>query len=57
MAGVTVIGCVQADVLMSPVTELPPAGGTLLTEQMSIRVGAPERTRRSRSRRRACEFC
>lgn len=39
MAGVTVIGCVQADVLMSPVTELPPAGGTLLTEQMSIRVG------------------
>jgi sugar/nucleoside kinase (ribokinase family) len=36
---VTVIGCVQADVVMSPVTELPPAGGTLLTEQMSIRVG------------------
>lgn len=39
MASVTVIGCVQADVLTSPVTELPPAGGTLLTEQMSIRVG------------------
>jgi sugar/nucleoside kinase (ribokinase family) len=37
--GVTVIGCVQADVLMGPVTELPPAGGTLLAEQMSIRVG------------------
>ncbi|HUO71286.1 MAG TPA: carbohydrate kinase family protein [Solirubrobacteraceae bacterium] len=37
--GVTVIGCVQADVLMSPVTELPPAGGTALTEEMSIRVG------------------
>jgi sugar/nucleoside kinase (ribokinase family) len=37
--GVTVIGCVQADVLMAPVTELPPAGGTLLAEQMSIRVG------------------
>lgn len=36
---ITVIGCVQADVLMAPVTELPPAGGTLLTEQMSIRVG------------------
>jgi sugar/nucleoside kinase (ribokinase family) len=36
---VTVIGCVQADVLMSPVTELPPAGGTLLAEQTSIRVG------------------
>ena len=33
------IGCVQADVLMSPVTELPPAGGTALTEEMSIRVG------------------
>jgi sugar/nucleoside kinase (ribokinase family) len=39
MGGVTVIGCVQADVLMSPVSELPPAGGTTLTEQMSIRVG------------------
>lgn len=38
-AGVTVIGCVQTDVVMSPVTELPPAGGTLLTEQLSIRVG------------------
>ena len=39
MASVTVVGCVQADVLTSPVTELPPAGGTLLTEQMSVRVG------------------
>lgn len=41
MAGgrVTIIGCVQADVLMGPVTELPPAGGTLLTEQLSLRVG------------------
>jgi sugar/nucleoside kinase (ribokinase family) len=39
MASVTVIGCVQADVLTSPVTELPPAGGTLLTERMSMRVG------------------
>jgi sugar/nucleoside kinase (ribokinase family) len=36
---VTVIGCVQADVLMSPVTELPSAGATLLTDQMSIRIG------------------
>jgi sugar/nucleoside kinase (ribokinase family) len=36
---VTVIGCVQADVVMSPVTDLPPAGATLLTEQMTIRVG------------------
>lgn len=36
---VTVIGCVQADVLMSPVTDLPRPGGTLLTDQMTIRVG------------------
>jgi sugar/nucleoside kinase (ribokinase family) len=39
MGDVTVIGCVQADVLMSPVTELPLPGGTQLTDQMSIRVG------------------
>jgi sugar/nucleoside kinase (ribokinase family) len=39
MASVTVIGCVQADVLTSPVDELPPPGGTLLTERMSVRVG------------------
>src|SRR5436309_5084411 len=39
MASVTVIGCVQADVLTSPVTELPPAGGTLLTDRVSVRVG------------------
>ena len=36
---VTVIGCVQADVVMSPVTDLPSPGGTLLTEQMAVRVG------------------
>ena len=36
---VTVIGCVQADVLMSPVTNLPSPGGTLLTDQMTLRVG------------------
>jgi sugar/nucleoside kinase (ribokinase family) len=36
---VTVIGCVQADVVMSPVTELPPSGATLLAEQMSVRLG------------------
>jgi sugar/nucleoside kinase (ribokinase family) len=36
---VTVIGCVQADVLVCPVTELPPAGGAMLVEQMSVRVG------------------
>ena len=35
----TVIGCVQADVVISPVSELPPAGATLLTEQADIRVG------------------
>lgn len=36
---VTVIGCVQADVVMSDVTDLPRPGGTLLTDQMTIRVG------------------
>jgi argininosuccinate lyase len=36
---VTVIGCVQADVVMSPVTDLPSPGGTLLAEQMTVRVG------------------
>ncbi|HEY1517616.1 MAG TPA: carbohydrate kinase family protein [Solirubrobacteraceae bacterium] len=35
----TIIGCVQADVVMSPVTDLPAPGGTLLTEQMAVRVG------------------
>ncbi len=37
--GITVIGCVQADVVMGPVTDLPAPGGTLLTEQMTVRVG------------------
>jgi len=36
---VTVIGGVQADVVMSPVTDLPSPGGTLLTDQMTLRVG------------------
>jgi sugar/nucleoside kinase (ribokinase family) len=36
---VTVVGCVQADVVMSPVTELPPPGATMLTDRMRIRVG------------------
>ena len=36
---ITVIGCVQADVVMSPVSDLPSPGGTLLTEQMTVRVG------------------
>ena len=39
MSETDLIGGVQADVVMSPVTDLPPAGGTLLTEQMTIRVG------------------
>src|SRR4029078_679699 len=39
VAAVTVIGCVQADVLMSPVSELPASGATLLTDEMSIRTG------------------
>jgi sugar/nucleoside kinase (ribokinase family) len=36
---VTVIGGVQADVVVRPVTELPPPGATRLTEETSIRVG------------------
>ncbi|HEX3830448.1 MAG TPA: carbohydrate kinase family protein [Solirubrobacteraceae bacterium] len=36
---VTVIGCVQADVVMSPVTELPQPGATTLTDHMTFRVG------------------
>jgi sugar/nucleoside kinase (ribokinase family) len=38
-ASVTVIGCVQADVVMSSVTELPQPGATMLTEHMTFRVG------------------
>ena len=38
-ATVTIIGCVQADVVMTPVTDLPSPGGTLLTEDVAIRVG------------------
>lgn len=38
-SSLTVIGCVQADVVMSPVTDLPSPGGTLLTDQMTVRVG------------------
>jgi sugar/nucleoside kinase (ribokinase family) len=37
--GLTVVGCVQADVVMSPVTDLPAPGGTLLTEHTTLRVG------------------
>lgn len=35
----TIVGCVQADVVMTPVSALPPPGTTLLTEQTTIRVG------------------
>ena len=35
----TVIGCVQADVVMSPISDLPSPGGTFLAEQMTVRVG------------------
>ncbi len=31
-ASVTVIGCVQADVVMSPVTEIPQPGATQLID-------------------------
>lgn len=39
VAPVTIIGCVQADVVMSPVTDLPAPGGTLLADQMTVRIG------------------
>jgi argininosuccinate lyase len=38
-AAVTVIGCVQADVLVSPVSELPASGATQLIDEMSLRTG------------------
>lgn len=38
-ATVTVIGCVQADILVSPVTDLPAPGATTLIEEGSIRIG------------------
>jgi sugar/nucleoside kinase (ribokinase family) len=36
---VTVIGCVQADVVVSPVTDLPAPGSAVLVEQANVRVG------------------
>ncbi len=36
---VTVIGCVQVDLVLTPVTALPAAGATLLVEEMGLRVG------------------
>lgn len=38
-ASVTIIGCVQADVVMSPVSDLPAPGATLLADQAAVRVG------------------
>ena len=38
-ARVTVIGCVQADVIVAPVTDLPVAGATTLVDQAGVRVG------------------
>src|SRR3954447_4154829 len=39
MGTVTVIGCVQADLVVAPVSRLPPAGGTQFVEQMTLRPG------------------
>src|SRR6201991_577837 len=39
MRSVTVIGCVQVDLLLSPVHALPPAGASAFVEDMSLRVG------------------
>jgi sugar/nucleoside kinase (ribokinase family) len=39
MPSVTVIGCVQVDVLLTPVTELPPAGTSAFVDDMTVRVG------------------
>jgi argininosuccinate lyase len=36
---VTVIGCVQVDLVLTPVTALPPAGTTVLVDEMGLRVG------------------
>jgi len=39
MDTVTVIGCVQVDLVMTPVPDLPHGGGTLFVDEMSMRVG------------------
>lgn len=39
MTTVTVIGCVQVDLLLAPVAELPAAGTSRLVDHMSLRVG------------------
>ena len=39
MHAVTVIGCVQVDLVLTPVDALPPAGGSTFVDEMSLRVG------------------
>src|SRR5690349_6261578 len=39
MQTVTVIGCVQVDLLLAPVHDLPAAGASAFVEDMSLRVG------------------
>jgi sugar/nucleoside kinase (ribokinase family) len=36
---VTVIGCVQVDLVLNPVADLPPSGATLFVDQMGMRAG------------------
>jgi sugar/nucleoside kinase (ribokinase family) len=36
---VTVIGCAQVDLVMTPVAELPPSGATVFVDQMGMRAG------------------
>jgi sugar/nucleoside kinase (ribokinase family) len=36
---VTVVGCVQVDLVVTPVRELPPSGATQFVEQMGMRAG------------------
>jgi argininosuccinate lyase len=36
---VTVIGCVQVDLVMTPVADLPPSGATLFVDEATLRVG------------------
>jgi sugar/nucleoside kinase (ribokinase family) len=39
MGSVTVIGCVQVDLLVGPVDDLPPAGTSLFVDELSLRAG------------------
>lgn len=38
-SSVTIVGCVQADVILRPVSDLPPAGATSLVQDAAVRVG------------------